>query len=662
VNKKRSRVVIENVSPQVDCGRFPIKRTAGERVEVEADIFVDGQDALSSVLLFRREDEEGWNVLPMAPLVNDRWRGSFVVSEVGFYRYTIRAWVDRFKTWRRDLEKRVKAGQDVSTDIRIGVHLIREASARAEGSLAGRLEERANEMADAAGTPEGIDLAMDSELESMMARSPDTAMAKTYEKELIVSVDRQKARFSAWYEMFPRSRWPGQEGERGTFRDCEDRLPYISQMGFDVIYFPPIHPIGVTHRKGRNNSPTAAPEDPGSPWAIGAAEGGHKDVHPQLGTLSQFHSLLEKTREYGIEIALDLAYQCSPDHPYVKDHPEWFRHRPDGSIQYSENPPKKYEDIFPIHFETEQWQDLFSELRSVVLFWIEQGIRIFRVDNPHTKPFHFWEWLIRDIKKEFPEVLFLSEAFTRPKVMYRLAKLGFTHSYTYFAWRNTKWEIMEYFTELTQPLVREFFRPSLWPNTPDILPEILQTGGRPAFMTRAVMASTLGANWGIYGPAFELCESRAKEPGSEEYLGSEKYEIRQWDTGHPSSLKEFIGRLNRIRRENPALQSDWSLRFHETDHDQILCFSKHSEDHSNIILIMVNLDPHHSHGAWIYFPVEEMGLETRQGYQVHDLLGDARFLWYGPRNYMEIDPRTSPAFVFRVRRRLRTERDFDYFM
>jgi starch synthase (maltosyl-transferring) len=371
---------------------------------------------------------------------------------------------------------------------------------------------------------------------------------------------------------------------------------------------------------------------------------------------------MQKARDLGIEIALDLAFQCSPNHPYVKEHPEWFRWRPDGTLQYAENPPKKYEDIYPLNFESDQWQDLFMELKSVTLFWIEQGIRIFRVDNPHTKPFLFWEWLIGEIQREFPEVIFLSEAFTRPNVMYRLAKLGFTQSYTYFAWRNTKWEITRYFQELTQTGVKEFFRPSLWPNTPDILTEYLQTGGRTAFMTRLVLAATLGASYGIYGPAYELCVKEPKEMGSEEYLDSEKYEIKTWNRDDPSSLRDFIARVNRIRKENPALQSNETLRFHESDNEQVLCFSKHTSDFSNVIFVVVNLDPHHTHGSWVHFPVEEVGLDAPQGFQVHDLLSGARFLWHGSRNYLEIDPRVSPAFLFRVRRRLRTERDFDYFM
>jgi len=656
----RKRVVIEGVSPEIDGGVFPIKRTVGEKVVVEADIFSDGHDLLSCVLLFRKEEDRDWDAAPMEPLVNDRWRGSFQVSGIGRYRYTLKAWVDPFRTWRRDLRKRMDAGQDISVDLLIGRSLIEQAGRRARGAPAKALKQRLADMSSAA-EDEKIALALDEELAELMGLYPEKDSMTSYDKELPAVVEREKARFSTWYEMFPRS-CAGKQGEHGTFEDCERILPYLSSMGFDVLYFPPIHPIGISHRKGKNNSPTCKPGEPGSPWAIGAEPGGHKAIHPELGNLEDLHRLMQKAGEYGIEMALDLAFQCSPDHPYVKDHPEWFRHRPDGTLQYAENPPKKYEDIYPIHFETEQWQELFMELKSVVSFWIEQGIRIFRVDNPHTKPFIFWEWLVGEIKKEDPEVIFLSEAFTRPKVMYRLAKLGFSQSYTYFAWRNTKWEITRYFQELTRTGVKEFFRPNLWPNTPDILPEYLQTGGRPAFMGRLVLAATLGASYGIYGPAFELCAGKPREVGSEEYLDSEKYEIKTWNLEDPLSLKDFIARVNRIRKENPALQSNESLRFHECDSEQILCFSKHTECFSNVIFAVINLDPHHTHGGWVHFPVEEMGLESGQGFQVHDLLSDARFLWHGSRNYLEIDPRVSPAFIFRVRRRLRTERDFDYFM
>jgi starch synthase (maltosyl-transferring) len=657
------RVIIGGVKPEIDAGRFPIKRTIGEQVVVEADIFAEGHDVLSGVLRYRYEADREWSETPLEFMVNDRWRAVFVVTQLGRYHYSLEAWVDRFKTWRRHLAKKVDAAQDVAIDLLIGAELIEAAGRRASGADAKALKERGGALrADRPSDPSGrIRLALAEDLALLMARYPDRRFAASYGKELQVVVDRERARFSTWYEMFPRS-CASKPGTHGTFRDCEERLPYIAGMGFDVLYFPPIHPVGRTRRKGKNNTPTAEPDDPGSPWGIGAEEGGHKAVHPQLGTLEDFRRLVAKAAEHGIEIALDIAFQCSPDHPYVKEHPDWFRWRPDGTVQYAENPPKKYEDIYPFEFETEEWRKLWEELKSVFLFWTGQGVRIFRVDNPHTKPFRFWEWAIEEIKREHPDVFFLAEAFTRPKVMYELAKLGFTQSYTYFAWRNTKWELTQYFTELTQSEVREFFRPSLWLNTPDILTEYLQSGGRPAFMIRLVLAATLGASYGIYGPAFELCEYRPREPGSEEYLDSEKYEIRQWDITRSDSLREIIARVNRIRRENPALQHNEGLRFHSVSNDQLLCFSKAVEDQANVILVVVNLNPHYTHAGWVELDLDALGLDQVRPYQMHDLLTDAHYLWSGPRNYIELNPHVVPAHIFRVRRRIRTEQDFDYYM
>ncbi len=658
----RARVIIEEVQPQIEGGRFPIKRAIGEKVRVEADILADGHDTLSAVLLYRKEGNPQWVETPMGLVVNDRWQASFVVGELGCYHYTIMAWIDRFKSWRRNLAKKVEAGQDISVDLLVGAQLIAEASQRTSGAEGQMMQEWAKSFESTrVAQADKVQLGLSEEVAELLFRHSDRPFAVTYPGELIVSVDRDRARFSTWYELFPRSCAP-EPGRHGTFKDCESRLPYIAEMGFDVLYFPPIHPIGYTHRKGKNNAITAGPGDPGTPWAIGAQQGGHKAVHPELGTLEAFRRLVNKAKELAIEVALDLAFQCSPDHPYVKEHAEWLHWRPDGTIQYAENPPKKYEDIHPLDFETEQWQSLWEELKSIVLFWIDQGVRIFRVDNPHTKPFCFWEWLISEVKKDHADVIFLSEAFTRPKVMYQLAKLGFTQSYTYFAWRNTRRELIEYFTELTQTEVREFFRPNLWPNTPDILTEYLQTGGRPAFIIRLVLAATLGANYGIYGPAFELCESQPRELGSEEYLDSEKYEIRHWDIARADSLRNLITRVNRIRRENSALQSDWSLRFHPADSEQLICYSKHDGSLSNIIVVVVNLDPHHTHAGWVELPLSDLGLEPRHPYQVHELLSDARYLWQGPRNYVELNPHIVPAHIFHVRRRVRTEREFDYFM
>jgi starch synthase (maltosyl-transferring) len=626
---------------------------------VEADIFADGHDALLAALLYRKEGASAWSETPMQPLVNDRWRGTFEVNEVGNYYYALQAWVDRFESWRRAFAKKVEAGQEAALDFLAGAELVEEAAKNAVGEDSKLLSRFAATLRGdkAAAIPSGLDDA----LAALMGKYSDRRWAVTYDKELRVNVERVKARFSAWYELFPRS-FAGMPGAHGTLRDCVERLPYVAGMGFDVLYLPPIHPIGRSFRKGKNNTLTATDDDVGSPWAIGAKEGGHKAIHSQLGSLVDFKRLIAEAKKFDIEIALDIAFQCTPDHPYVNEHPEWFRKRPDGSIQYAENPPKKYQDIYPLDFECEDWQELWNELKSIIVFWCDQGVRIFRADNPHTKAFPFWEWVIGEVKRDYPDALFLAEAFTRPKVMYRLAKLGFSQSYTYFAWRNTKSELTQYFTELTQTEISDFFRANLWPNTPDILTEYLQFGGRPAFMTRFVLAAMLGANYGIYGPAFELCENVAREPGSEEYLNSEKYEIKRWDLEKPGSLRELIARVNRIRRENRALQGDRNLRFYPVDNPEILCFGKRTEDLSNIIVVAVNLDPHHTQSGWVELPSEELGLDPQQTFQVHDLLTDARYLWHGKRNYVQLDPDSEPAQIFRVRPRIRREQDFDYFM
>jgi starch synthase (maltosyl-transferring) len=647
----RRRVVIEGVKPEVDAGRFPVKRVLGERVVVEADIFADGHDALSASLLYRKDGAAEWRETPMQPLVNDRWRGEFAVTELGRYRYSVQGWVDHFKTWRRDMAKRIQASADTELDYQEGALLIEGAAARASGADGDWLRGRAADLR--AGRKE---LALDDALAATVARYPDKTYATPYERELLVKVDRERARFSAWYEFFPRS-----AGERGTFADAETMLPYVARMGFDVVYVPPVHPIGRKHRKGKNNVVTAEPDDTGSPWAIGSDEGGHKSVHPGLGSIEDFRRFAGKVREHGMELAIDVAFQAAPDHPSVKAHPEWFRKLPDGSIRYAENPPKKYQDIYPFDFDTEEWRSMWEELKSIFDFWIEQGIKIFRVDNPHTKAFPFWEWCITEIQREHSDTIFLSEAFTRPKVMYRLAKVGFTQSYTYFPWRNTSWEIRQYFTEITQTDVREFFRPNHWPNTPDILTEFLQTTGRPGFMVRLVLAATLGANYGVYGPAFELQESQPREPGSEEYRDSEKYQVRRWDLKRPDSLANFMALVNRIRRENPALHSDWSLRFHESDNPNLLFYSKSSEDGSNIILVVANLDPFNRQSGWLRLDPALFGGDT-QPFQLHDLLTGVRYIWHGDRNYVDIDPQMGPAQVLRVRRRVRTEREFEYFL
>jgi starch synthase (maltosyl-transferring) len=641
------RVVIARVEPEIDGGRFPIKRTTGERVQVRADIFADGHDKLGAMLLYRTGREPDWREEEMRLVENDRWEAQFRVEQLGRYHYTIVGWVDAFATWSAGLEKNSAAGQDVAIDITIGADLVQATADRVRGADAQKLAEFARKL-KRLGAEDAVKLALSGELGLLMKRNRDESAATRYEKELEVIVDPEKARFSAWYEMFPRS-CTSDAAKHGTFRSCIELLPYIAGMGFDVLYLPPIHPIGRTERKGNNNALTVAPGDPGSPWAIGGEEGGHKAIHPELGTLADLKELQRRARELGMDLALDLAYQCSPDHPYVREHREWFRTRPDGTVQYAENPPKKYQDIYPFDFESEHATELWEELKSVVVYWAEQGIRIFRVDNPHTKPFTFWEWLIAGVKQEYPDVIFLSEAFTRPAVMYRLAKLGFTQSYTYFAWKNTSSELTEYFTELAQTNVREFFRANVWPNTPDILNAFLQNGGRGAFVSRFILAATLGANYGIYGPAFELGEHLPMKQGSEEYLHSEKYEIRVWDLANPNSLKNLITSVNAIRRAHPALQSDWSLKFHPTDNEQLIAYSKVAKDAADMLLVVVNLDPHHTQSGWVRVAVEEFGMDVLETYQVHDLLTDAQYVWHGSRNFVQLNPSILPAHIFYVR-------------
>ncbi|HSU44604.1 MAG TPA: alpha-1,4-glucan--maltose-1-phosphate maltosyltransferase [Casimicrobiaceae bacterium] len=655
----RARAVIEAITPQVDGGRFAAKRIVGDRVVVEADCFADGHDVLACRLRFRRDDEAAWNESPMAATGNDRWRGEFIAADVGRYRYTVSAWVDAFLSWRHDFERRLDA-DDMRVAAQVGAGIVAAAAARARGDERKRLTAWARELRGTREVDALRDIALDDARSALAQRYPDRRFETTFPVELPLVVDRPRAGFSSWYELFPRST-AQREHVHGTFADCEARLPYVAQMGFDVLYLPPIHPIGRVRRKGRNNALVAGADDVGSPWAIGAAEGGHTALHPQLGTIDDFRRLAASARSLGLEIALDIAFQCAPDHPYVEAHPEWFRHRPDGSVQYAENPPKKYQDIYPFNFDSDEWRSLWAELYDVIAFWIGEGVRIFRVDNPHTKPFAFWEWAIARIKREYPDVILLSEAFTRPKVMHRLAKLGFTQSYTYFTWRNSKHELTEYFTELDSAPGRDYFRPNCWPNTPDILPESLQIGRRPAFMTRLILAATLCANYGIYGPAFELLEHVPREPGAEEYLHSEKYELRHWDIERADTLAPFIARVNAARRDNRALQHGASLVFFPTDNDEILCCGRIDAGKSNAMIVVVNLDPHHVQSGWVTLDLAALGVEPDQPFQVHDLLTDARYAWHGARNFVLLDPARVPAHLFRVRRHVRNEHDFAHF-
>src|SRR5256714_2070706 len=646
--------VIENLRPLVDGGRYPVKRIVGDDLAVEADIFKDGHDVVAAALKWRALGAARWSETSMSFVDNDRWRGVCTLYEIGVHEYTVEAWTDSFRSWRDEFRKKFEAGiTNLNAEALEGAKLIEEASARAQvAEDALRLREL-SECIRTADFPQINNMIHSGELEILMATYPDRSWSTQYAPPPRVLVERAEAQVAAWYEFFPRS--AEGHGERGsTFRECLSRVDDARAMGFDVIYFPPIHPIGHTNRKGRNNSVKAEPGEPGVPWAIGSEAGGHKAVEPSLGTLEDFEWLNGEVRKRGMEIALDFAINCSPDHPYVREHPEWFYQRPDGSIKFAENPPKKYEDIFPLNFRCENWQALWAEMASVVLFWAERGVRTFRVDNPHTKPVAFWEYLITRVREKYPDTIFLAEAFTRPKMMKELAKAGFSQSYTYFTWRNTKQELTEYLTELTQTEMREYFRGNLWPNTPDILPPYLQDGGRPAFIIRSVLAATLSPLYGIYS-GYELCENEAL-PGREEYLDSEKYQYKERDWDAPGNIKDVITRLNEIRRTNRALSFYDNLRFYNADNDAIICYGKMTPARENIVVVVVNLDPHQKQHSVLELPIEQFGLMEGDAYQVHDLLSDARYIWRGRRNYVELDPEIQPAHIFRVRRWVEDDR------
>jgi len=643
----RRRVVINNVSTDIHCARFPIKRCVNEAVSIEADIYADGHDVLACRVLYQGPSDSEWQTSIMEPLGNDRWLGEFVVREPGYYTYTLMAWVDHFESWREYFYKKYQANQDVATELQAGASLVWQASKRAPNDDARRLKQWAQLIEDKQDLEAAAKAVWSDKLSQLMNRYPPTSLATHYPTNHYVWVDRQKANFSAWYELLPRS-WSDNPDQHGTFADVIRYLPYIADMGFDVLYLPPIHPIGHTHRKGKNNQPQADYDDVGSPWGIGNEQGGHKAIHPQLGSLQDFQELVRQASNYGMEVALDIALQCSPDHPYVHQHPEWFNQRPDGSLRHAENPPKKYEDIYPIYFETEYWHDLWQEIKSIFDFWIEQGVKIFRVDNPHTKPFAFWEWLIETIHQDHPEVIFLAEAFTRPKVMYHLAKLGFTQSYTYFCWRNTPGEMQQYVEELTQTSVKDYFRPNFWPNTPDILHAYLQQGGKPAFIVRLTLAATLSTNYGIYGPAFELCVNTPKEHGSEEYLNSEKYEIKQWDLNSQHSLKPLIKHINQMRHHHEALQQNTRILFHDIDNPQFLCYSKWNDIRSDVILVVINFDVFHRQTGWIHLNLRRLGIGEDEPFTVKDLIDSREYVWRGAYNYVALDPHYMPVHIFHV--------------
>ena len=664
---KQPTLVIENIAPLIDGGRHPVKRAAGEDLVVEADVFKDGHDVVAAVLKWRKTGAKAWHETPMMPIPNgnDRWRATCSLFENVIYEYTVEAWGDTFRSWQHEFRKKFEGGvKDLVSETLEGAALVGGAAMRADDpSEQSRLVEIAEKI-KAAEPAQVNQIAHWSELEALMAAWPDRSQATEYKPFPRVTVDRERAQFAAWYEFFPRSA-EGKADSGSNFRDCLPRIDDAKAMGFDVIYFPPIHPIGTTKRKGRNNSVTCEPGEPGVPYAIGNREqgvngGGHKDIAPELGDFKDFEWLIAELKKRNMELALDFALNCSPDHPYVHDHPDWFFKRPDGTIKYAENPPKKYEDVYPLDYHNADWQSLWEEIVSVVLFWSQKGVRIFRVDNPHTKPVAFWEFLISKVRAKYPDVIFLSEAFTRPKMMKVLAKIGFQQSYTYFTWRNSKHELTEYFTELTQTEMAEYFRGNLFTNTPDILPYFLQHGGRPAFMIRAVLAATLSSVYGIYS-GFELCENAAL-PNREEYLDSEKYQFKGRDWNAPGNIKDTITRINRIRSENRALHEYGNLRFYNADSDSVLFYGKMTESRDNIILVVVNIDPYQAHDSFIDVPVEEFGWLEGETYQVHDLLTDERYLWRGTRNYVKLDPHTRPAHIFRLRRWMSREQDFDYFL
>jgi starch synthase (maltosyl-transferring) len=636
--KGQSRVIIENVQPQVDEGLYPAKRTVGERVDVSADIFGDGHDHIRARLLYKKEGEKKWREVEMQHVMNDEWRASFFVDEKGIYRFTLQAWVDHFDTWYDGFKKKVNAGVDVRLELLEGVHILKTL-ANSNDSLLTSAKKLEHEYQKA------VDFVMSKEFGSIVHENPLVQHAHTYHKQLKVVVEHERVNFTAWYELFPRS--ASLDGRHGTFNDVIRLLPRIASMGFDVLYLPPIHPIGKINRKGKNNNVVAEPGEPGSPWAIGSDEGGHKSILPDLGTLDDYKRLIAEAKKYDIDLALDIAFQCAPDHPYVKDHPEWFRKRPDGSIQYAENPPKKYQDIYPFNFETENWLALWNELKSVITFWIDQGVKIFRVDNPHTKPVGFWEWTIHEVNKEYSDIIFLSEAFTRPKVMASLAKIGFTQSYTYFTWRVNKQELMAYMNDLVFGPSRNYFRPNFWPNTPDILPYHLQYQEENIFIIRLALAATLSSNYGIYGPAYEWYDNIPVQ-GKEEYYNSEKYEIKLHDWKKTNRMTDIIALINAARRNNKALQSTWNIQFCGIENENLLAYLKATDDLSNIILVVVNLDPHSRQSGYMQLPLGRLKISGGVNVKVHDVITDEHYTWTQEWNYIELDPYKMPFHLFKL--------------
>ena len=638
-NRGQSRVIIENVQPQVEGGLYPAKRTVGERVDVTADIFGDGHDHIRAHVLYKKEGDAAWTTVEMQHIMNDLWKGFFHVQQRGLYLFTVVAWVDHFETWYDGFKKKAAASVDVKVELLEGIVMLKK--------LAG---DKNNELLQAAKKLEApyiaaVEYVLSEEFKEIVHHYPLIEFETQYEKTLPVVVEFKKANYSSWYELFPRS--ASLDGGHGTFHDVVKLLPRIASMGFDVLYLPPIHPIGKVNRKGKNNSVTSQPGEPGSPWAIGSDEGGHKAIHAELGTLQDYKHLITEAKKHHIDIALDLAFQCAPDHPYVKEHPQWFKQRPDGTIQYAENPPKKYQDIYPFNFETDNWMALWQELKSVITFWIDQGVQIFRVDNPHTKPIPFWQWAIAEVNKLYPDIIFLSEAFTRPKIMASLGKIGFTQSYTYFTWRVSKAEIIEYMSELVYGPSRNYFRPNFWPNTPDILPYHLQHQGENIFIIRLVLAATLSSNYGIYGPAYEFYDNVPMQ-GKEEYYDSEKYEIKTHDWKRTNRMTDIITIINQARKNHAALQSTWNIQFCFIENANLLAYLKATDDLSSIILVVVNLDQHNRQSGYVQIPKQRLGLSDKINLKLHDLMTDEHYTWTQEWNYVEIDPYKMPFHLFKI--------------
>lgn len=641
-------VVIENFYPCIEGGRHPVKRIVGEPLDLWCDIFMDGHVVMSAVVKWRQAGSRRWFESPMRPLENDRWQGQCKFESMGRWEYAVEAWSDTFRGWKKTFAIRVQAGDpDVPVEALEGARLLRDAAQRATSAnasaAASQLEDVA-ELLEQLPPQEIMDVLLSEDLQALMDAYSDRSLSTT-SSPMRVIVERERARFSAWYEFFPRGA-EGRTDRHSTFRDCLPRLEDAKAMGFDTIYFPPIHPIGVTARKGKNNTLIAYEGDVGSPWAIGAPAGGHREIEPQLGTMDDFVWLVGEAKQRGLEIALDFAINCSPDHPYVKDHPDWFYQRPDGSIRYAENPPKKYQDIYPLNFHCADWKNLWRELIDVVLFWVDKGVKIFRVDNPHTKPVAFWEELIGTVHRKNPEVIFLAEAFTKPKMMQALGKIGFSQSYTYFTWREDKWSLMEYARELMQGEMKWFYRGNFWPNTPDIHPYYLQNAPASMFRLRAALAATLSSTWGMYA-GYELCENKPL-PGKEEYLDSEKFQLSARDYNAPGNIKGFIARLNSIRRDNPAMHLYENLVFHGADHHEMLCYSKSTPDFSNRVLCIVSVNAHWQIAGMVHLDLGALGLHHDQTYQVRDLMHGSVFLWHGASNFVSLDPNAVSLHIFQI--------------